>query len=113
MYVEKIFDHAQYFHFVQRELENPARQKLREHIARVAAKNNRELKNFIETAQESKQFRKDVDVDLVIATMFGILHQTTHEFISKRYRRPGEKDDAFRARVEKYLFQLLLQQLKK
>jgi TetR/AcrR family fatty acid metabolism transcriptional regulator len=113
MYVEKIFDHAQYFHFVQRELENPARQKLREHIARVAAKNNRELKNFIEIAQESKQFRKDVDVDLVIATMFGILHQTTHEFISKRYRRPGEKDDAFRARVEKYLFQLLLQQLKK
>ena len=113
MYVEKIFDHCQYFHFVQRELENPARQNLREHIARVAAKNNKELKNFIEGAQESKQFRKDVDVDLIIATMFGILHQTTHEFISKRYRRPGEKDDAFRARVEKYLFQLLLQQLKK
>jgi TetR/AcrR family transcriptional regulator, fatty acid metabolism regulator protein len=113
MYVEKIFDHCQYFHFVQRELENPARQKLREHIARIAAKNNKELKSFIETAQESKQFKKDVDVDLVIATMFGILHQTTHDFISKRYRRPGEKDDVFRARVEKYLFQLLLQQLKK
>jgi len=113
MYVEKIFDHCQYFHFVQRELENPTRQKLREHIARVVGKNNKELKNFIEGAQASKEFRKEVDVDLIIATMFGILHQTTHEFISKRYRKPGEKDDAFRARVEKYLYQLLLQQLKK
>lgn len=113
VYVEKIFANCHYYHFVQRELLNPERQKLRDHMTRVVTKNNREFKLFIEKAQENKEFRKDVDVDLVIATLFGILHQTSHEFISKRYRRAGEKDDAFRARVEKYIYQLLLQQLKK
>lgn len=113
MYVDKIFSNCQYYHFVQRELQHPERQKLRDHITRVTGKNNRELKHFIEAEQNTKAFRKDVDVDLVIATLFGILYQTTHEFISKRFRRPGEKDDAFRDRVEKYTYQLLLQQLKK
>jgi len=113
MYVEKIFDHCQYFQFVQRELENPARQKLREHISRIVTKNNREFAHFIESGQETKEFKKDVDIELINATLFGVLRQTTHEFMSKRYRRPGEKDDAFRARVEKFLYQLLLQQLKK
>lgn len=113
MYVEKVFNHCQFYHFVQRELQNPERQKLREHMTRIVGKNNREFRHFIESAQESKEFRKDVDVELIIATLFGILHQTSHEFISKRFRRPGEKDEAFRARVEKFTYQMLLQQLKK
>jgi HD superfamily phosphohydrolase YqeK len=98
---------------VQRELQNPERQKLREHMTRIVGKNNREFKHFIERAQESREFKKDVDADLIIATLFGILHQTTHEFVSKRFRRAGEKDEAFRARVEKFAYELLLQQLKK
>ncbi|MGC3947299.1 MAG: TetR/AcrR family transcriptional regulator C-terminal domain-containing protein [Chryseolinea sp.] len=113
VYVEKVFSHCQFYHFVQRELQNPERHKLRDHMTRIVSKNNKEFKHFIESAQENKEFKKDVDVDLIIATLFGILHQTTHEFVSKRYRRPGEKDDAFRARVEKFAFELLLQQLKK
>ena len=112
-YVEKIFSNCQYYHFVQRELHHPDRQKLRDHLARVTGKNNRELKHFIETEQNNKAFKKDADVDLIIATLFGVLYQTTHEFISKRYRRPGEKDDVFRNRVEAYIYKLLLQQLKK
>lgn len=112
-YVDKIFNHCQFYHFVQREVTNPNRQKLRENMTRIIGKNNKEFKSFIEGAQERKEFRKDVDVDLVIATLFGILNQTTHEFNSKRYRRAGEKDDAFRSRVEHYTYHLLLQQLKK
>ena len=113
VYVEKVFSHCQFYHFVQRELQNPDRHKLRDHMTRIVSKNNKEFKHFIESAQESKEFKKDIDVDLIIATLFGILHQTTHEFISRRYRRPGEKDDAFRARVEKFAYELLLLQLKK
>jgi len=113
LYVDKIFTHCQYYHFVQRELENPSRVKLREHMVKTTGKNHKEFRNFIEGAQERKEFKKDVDVDLVIATLFGILSQTTREFTAKRYRRAGEKDDAFRERVEAFAYKLLLQHLKK
>ena len=113
LYVSKIFDNCTHYHFVQRELANSGRQEFRDALGKVINRNSLEFRQLLEDGQKNKEFRKDVDVDLLMATLFGILYQTTHEFNSKRYRRPGEKDDAFRKRVEHFAYNLLLQHLKK
>ena len=112
-YVNKIFDNGHYYHFVQRELANGNRQDLRDAIWKIVNRNSNELRRLLEDGQKRKEFRKDADLDLVVATLFGILYQTSHEFLSRRYRRPGEKDGPFRKRVEQFTYNLLLQHLKK
>ncbi|MEO5976462.1 MAG: TetR family transcriptional regulator [Chryseolinea sp.] len=113
LYVSKIFDNRHYYHFVQRELANSGRQEFRDALIKVINRNSLEFRQLLEDGQKSKEFRKDADLELAMATLFGILHQTTNEVLSKRYRRAGEKDDAFRKRVEHFAYNLLLQHLKK
>jgi hypothetical protein len=98
---------------VQRELANGSRHEFRDALSKVINRNSLEFRQLLEDGQKTKEFRKDADLELVVATLFGILYQTTHEVVSKRYRRPGEKDDAFRKRVEHFIYDLLLQNLQK
>jgi len=113
LYVEKVFANCPYYHFVQRELSSNGRSELREAISKIITRNAREFRSLLEDGQKLKVFRKDADLELSAATLFGIIYQTSHEFFSKRYRLPGEKDQAFRIRVENYTYQLLISHLKK
>ena len=113
MYVNKIFSNCRYYHFIHREFANNNRPELAEGINKIVGRNGMEFRKLLEEGQKKKSFKKDADVDLVVATMFGIIYQTTHSLFGKRYRRSGEKDDAYRKRIESFMYDLLISYLEK
>ncbi|MBL0745096.1 TetR/AcrR family transcriptional regulator [Chryseolinea lacunae] len=113
LYVNKIFSNCKYYQFIHRELSNTSRPELIEGFTKILGRNTNELRKFFEDGQKKKVFRKDADIELVSATMFGIIYQTTHSLFTKRYRRSGEDDDAFRKRIEKFMYDLLISYLAK
>jgi len=113
LYVTKIFSNCKYYQFVHREFTNATRVELVEGFTKILNRNSNELRKFLEEGQKKKVFRKEADIELVMATMSGIIYQTTHTLFSKRFRRQGEDDDAYRKRIEGYMYELLLKYLKK
>jgi len=107
MYTEKIFTNCRGYHFIQRELTNTQRPELVDGISKIINKNSAELRRLLEDGQKNKEFRKDADVDMVNATLFGVMYQATHAVLKKRWIRQGEDDAAFKERVRKYLVDLL------
>ena len=111
--VAKIFANGKYYQFVHREFSNPQRAELMEGVLKILNRNSSELRKLLEDGQKKKAFKKDADIDLVIATMFGIIHQTTHNILSKRYKRGGESDESYQKRIEKYMYELIMSYLEK
>jgi TetR/AcrR family transcriptional regulator, fatty acid metabolism regulator protein len=107
MYTEKIFTNCRGYHFIQRELTGSQRPELVEGIVKITNKNSAELRRLLEDGQKKKEFKKDADVDMVNATLFGVMYQATHAVLRKRWTRPGEDDEAFKQRVKEYLVDLL------
>jgi TetR/AcrR family transcriptional regulator, fatty acid metabolism regulator protein len=106
LYVEKIFANCRYYHFVQRELSNQERPELTENIVKILNRNSAELRKLLEEGQRKKAFKKDADVEMVMATLFGVIYQTTHAVFKKRYTRTGENEEAYKERVKKFLCDL-------
>ena len=113
LYVNKIFTNCKFYHFIHREFANTTRVELVDGFTKILNRNTNELRKFLEDGQKKKVFRKEADLDLVMATMSGIIYQTTHALFSKRYRHTDEDDDAFRDRIEKFMYELLHKYLKK
>lgn len=113
LYVNKIFTNCKFYHFIHREFANTTRVELVEGFTKILNRNTNELRKLLEDGQKKKAFRKEADLDLVMATLSGILYQTTHVLFSKRYRRPDEEDEAFKVRIEKFMYEILLKYLKK
>ncbi|HEY9008647.1 TetR family transcriptional regulator [Ohtaekwangia sp.] len=107
LYVEKLFDNCRYYHLIHREMSVVQRPELVDGINKILNRNTAELRKLIEDGQRKKTFKKSVDIDLAIATLFGVIYQVTHAVLGKRWIRAGEDDDAFRKRVKKYLADLL------
>jgi hypothetical protein len=61
----------------------------------------------MEEGQRKKVFKKDADLDLTMATLFGVIYQTTHAVFRKRWARSGESEEVYRERVKKFLYDLL------
>jgi AcrR family transcriptional regulator len=108
MYADKVFSNCRYHQFIHRELAGTQRPELMEGVAKILNKNSSELRKLLEEGQKKKAFKKDVDIDLVLPTLFGVMYQTTHAIFKKRWTRAGEDEEAFRKRVKKYLGDLLL-----
>lgn len=107
LYVEKIFNNCRYHQLIHREMSTTQRPELVEGINKILNRNSAELRKLLEEGQRKKVFKKDIDIDLAMATLFGVLYQVTHAIFKKRWTRAGEDDDAFKKRVKKYLFDLL------
>ena len=107
LYVDKIFSNCKYHQFIHRELSTTERPELTENIVKILNRNSMELRKLLEEGQRKKVFRKEVDIDLAMATLFGVIYQTTHSVFKKRYTRSGENEEVYKDRVKKFLFDLL------
>lgn len=107
LYVDKIFSNCKYHQFIQRELSTGQRPELIEGIMKILNRNSSELRKLLEEGQRKKAFKKDADLDLVIASLFGVIYQTTHAVFKKRWSRPNESEEAYKDRVKKFLYDLL------
>ena len=107
LYVDKIFSNCKYHQFIQRELSSGPRPELIEGIMKILNRNSSELRKLLEEGQRKKAFKKDADLDLVIATLFGVIYQTTHAVFKKRWSRPNESEEAYKERVKQFLHDLL------
>jgi TetR/AcrR family fatty acid metabolism transcriptional regulator len=107
LYVEKIFSNCKYHQLIHRELSTTQRPELVEGISKILNRNSSELRKLLEEGQKRKAFKKDVDIDMAMATLFGVMYQTTHSIFRKRWLRANEDDESYRLRVKKYLNDLL------
>lgn len=107
LYVDKIFSNCKYHQLIHRELSTTQRPELVEGITKILNRNSSELRKLMEEGQRKKVFKKDADLDLAIATLFGVIYQTTHAVFRKRWTRPGENEEVYRERVKKFLYDLL------
>jgi AcrR family transcriptional regulator len=107
LYVDKIFSNCKYHQFIHRELSAAQRPELVEGIMKILNRNSSELRKLLEEGQRKKAFKKDTDLDLVIATLFGVIYQTTHAVFKKRWSRPNESEEVYKERVKKFLYDLL------
>jgi TetR/AcrR family transcriptional regulator, fatty acid metabolism regulator protein len=107
LYVDKVFANCRYYHFVHREIFSPNRPELVEAITKITSRNTDEFRKMLEEGQRQKVFRKDVDLQLVSATLLGTINQTTHLVFKKRYTKPNEDEEAYKNRIKKYLYDVL------
>jgi TetR/AcrR family transcriptional regulator, fatty acid metabolism regulator protein len=107
LYVDKIFSNCKYHQFIHRELSTTQRPELVEGITKILNRNSAELRKLLEEGQRKKVFKKDADIDLVMASLFGVIYQTTHAVFRKRWSRPNEGEEAYKERVKKFLYDLL------
>jgi TetR/AcrR family fatty acid metabolism transcriptional regulator len=107
LYVDKIFSNCKYHQFIHRELSTTERPELTENIVKILNRNSMELRKLLEEGQRKKVFKKEVDIDLTMAALFGVIYQTTHSVFKKRYTRSGENEEVYKDRVKKFLFDLL------
>ncbi len=111
MYTEKIFANCKYHQLIHRELSTSERPELVDGINKILSRNSQELRNLLDEGKRKKVFRKDADIDMVIATLFGVMYQTTHAVFRKRWTTPEETEEDFKERVKKYLNEALLSYL--
>lgn len=113
LYVSKLFTNCKYYQFIHREFSNTTRVELIDGFMKILTRNSNELRRFLEDVQKKKAFRKEADLVMVMATMSGIVYQTTHTLLGKRFRRAGEDDEAYQKRIENYMYELPLKYLEK
>jgi TetR/AcrR family fatty acid metabolism transcriptional regulator len=109
---DRIFANKKYYQMIHRELSTTQRPEVNQELSKVLKRNRDEIRKIIEEGQQKKVFRKDIDTDLTIGTMFGFIYQTTHAGIKDKIT-VSENDEAFIARVKKHLCDMMNCFLKK
>lgn len=107
LYVDKVFANCRYYHFIHREIFSPNRPELVEEITKITSRNTDEFRKLLEEGQKQKVFRKDADLQLINATLLGVINQTSHLVFKKRYTRPHEDEESYKKRIKKYLYDVL------
>jgi TetR/AcrR family transcriptional regulator, fatty acid metabolism regulator protein len=104
--VEKIFVNKRYYQMIHRELSTIQRPELNQQILKTLRRNRDEIKKIIEEGQRKKIFKKDVDLDLTVGTMFGLIHQATHPGFKDKINASGNEDDLKR-RIKDHMWEML------
>lgn len=113
LYVEKIFANCRFHQSLHRELAMLQHPELIDNITRILNRNSAEFLKILEEGQRKKIYKKNADIQLAMGTMFGVMYQVTHPIFKKRYTIAGEDEEAFKARIKKYIFELLTSYLLK
>lgn len=114
VFADKIFSNKRYYQMIHRELSTPQRPDMNDRIAKPLKRNRDELQKMIEEGLRRKVFRKDVDIDLTISTIFGLMYQTTHVgFRNKVIDIRLVDDETLKERVKIHLKQMLKHHLEK
>ena len=108
LFIEKVFSNRQYYQMIHRELSTLQRPELNDQISKPLKRNRDEMLKIIEEGQKKKVFRKDIEIDLTINTIFGLLYQTTHiAFKNKVYNKQLQDDAILKTRLLDYLKEML------
>lgn len=108
--VDKIFSNKKYYQMLHRELSTIQRPEVNQKIAKTLKRNREEIKKIIEEGQQKKIFRKDIDTELTIGTMFGLIYHCTHAGLKISVK---ENDETIKERVQEHLQEMLTCFLKK
>ena len=110
--IDKIFSNKRYYQMVHRELSTSQRPELNQQIMKTLRKNRDEIKKIIEEGQRKKSFRKDIDLDLTVGTMFGLIYQATHPGFKDKVNAAGSEEE-FKQRITDHLWDMLNRFLKR
>lgn len=111
-YVERLHSNREYYQMIHRELSTELRPELHDELAKILKRNGMVIRKIFEEGQNKKVFRKDIDVDLIISTIFGLMYQTTHPEFSRKYGATGTPQ-MFQKRIKKHLTDMLQRHLLK
>src|SRR4051812_41274152 len=100
--VNRIFANKKYYQMIHRELSTTQRPELNQEISKTLRRNREEIRKIIEEGQRKKVFRKDIDTDLTIGTMFGLIYQTTHIGFKEKVNASDSDEEVFKGRVQKH-----------
>ncbi len=108
--VEKIFTNKNYYQMVQRELSMIQRPELHQKLLKSLKRNREEMRKIIEEGQQKKVFRKDIDMDLTVGTLFGVVYHLTNSRL--KFNLPDNDEEA-KQRVRDHVSDMLQRFLKK
>ena len=106
--LNKIVDNQKYYQMIHRELSMVQRPEVNQTISKSLKRNRDEIKKIIEDGQQKKIFRKDIDLELTINTMFGLVYQITHAGLKLK-----DDDEQIKVRVQNHMWDMLSCFLKK
>lgn len=108
-YVELLFENRKFNLMMNRELTLHQRPELHERIIKMFEKNWKEIRTAIAFGQAQKVFKTNIDVELVIMTMFGLIKQCSNtkmiENIMGEYTLQNE--EKIISRIKRHLKNLL------
>ncbi len=108
LYVDRLHSNSSYYQMIQREMSTRLlRPELHDCLYVNLKRNKDEIKKLLDEGQQKKIFKKDIDQDLVISTLFGLMYQTTHSGFREKIIKSTEDAEGFKKRVKKYLWTLL------
>ncbi|MBK7649466.1 MAG: TetR/AcrR family transcriptional regulator [Flammeovirgaceae bacterium] len=108
LYVDRLHSNSSYYQMIQREMSTRLlRPELHDSLYVNLKRNKDEIKKVLDEGQQKKIFKKDIDQDLVISTLFGLMYQTTHSGFREKIIKSTEDAEGFKKRVKKYLWTLL------
>lgn len=108
LYVDRLHSNCSYYQMIHREMSTRLlRPELHDTLSKILKRNKDEVKRILEEGQQKKIFRKDIDVDLIVSTIFGLMYQTTHSGFREKIIRATEDREAFKERVKKHLWEML------
>jgi TetR/AcrR family fatty acid metabolism transcriptional regulator len=108
--VDKVFENKKYYQMIYRELSTLQRPELNQKISKVMKKNRDEVRKIIEDGQHKRKFRKDIDTELTIGTMFGLIYQCTHAGLKLNI---DKDEESIKLRVRNHMQEMLTCFLKK
>ncbi|MBT1706224.1 TetR/AcrR family transcriptional regulator [Chryseosolibacter indicus] len=108
--LDKTFANKKYYQMLHRELSTVQRPQLNEQIAKNLKRNRTELRYLIEEGQRLKVFRDDIDIELTLGTISGLLHQVTNSGLRDAFK---DNDNKLKSRIRHHLFDLMLSFLKR
>lgn len=108
LYVDKLHSNCNYYQMIHREMSTRSlRPELHDTLSKILKRNKDEVKRILEEGQQKKVFRKDVDLDLIVSTIFGLMYQTTHSGFREKIIKATEGPEEFKERVKKHLWGML------
>ena len=108
--LDKTFGQRKFHQMLHQELSTTQRPQINEMIVKIIRRNRQELRQIIEEGQKKKVFRKDLDIELTLGTLFGLFHQVTnsgYKFMLK------ETDEKLINRLREHSLQLVTHFLEK
>ena len=107
LYTEKILDQKKFHIMLHRELGLSQRDELHERIISILEGNWLHMKNIIQNGQDEGIFREDIDVEMVVMTLFGLINQCTQGKIIRKMIMKGPSDSELHERLKSHLKNIL------